>query len=281
MFNIFGFAKGLKSAGVGYVVLNLFRAMNIITLGVVVAASWIMMVRTVQTSQFFFFDSVTHFVTSSVSIFLIVSELCFFQNYFSRDWPLLSKEHSGFVFLSLTLLILGFNILGNLNKVATSQENLGLPFWRVVIAAGILSLIMGVLNLFGHYFFRNRKMGINARMIRAHGAKALFKASISDKGSLSRSNSAPRSFDLPQYIKTNDDSRRSRLSRAFGFGAKKTEISRPVPQDSEAFGQWEKKSNPIGTAHGMPPMPPMPASPPPARRHPAYTASVYSTDTRI
>lgn len=45
------------------------------------------------------------------------------------------------------MIVLGFNILGNLNKNATSIENLGLPLWRVVIAGGILSAIMGGFNV--------------------------------------------------------------------------------------------------------------------------------------
>lgn len=45
------------------------------------------------------------------------------------------------------MIIIGFNVLGNLNKTATSVENLGLPLWRVVIAGGILSAIMGFVNI--------------------------------------------------------------------------------------------------------------------------------------
>ena len=45
------------------------------------------------------------------------------------------------------MFVLGLNILGNLNKVATSVDNLGLPLWRVVIAGGILASIMGGLNI--------------------------------------------------------------------------------------------------------------------------------------
>lgn len=45
------------------------------------------------------------------------------------------------------MLILGFNILGNLNKGATSEEALGLPLWRIVIASGILSSVMGIANV--------------------------------------------------------------------------------------------------------------------------------------
>lgn len=45
------------------------------------------------------------------------------------------------------MVILGFNILGHLNKEATSVENLGLPLWRIVIASGIVTSIMGFVNI--------------------------------------------------------------------------------------------------------------------------------------
>lgn len=45
------------------------------------------------------------------------------------------------------MFLLGCNILGNLNKAATSAQNLGLPEWRVVIAGGIMSMVVGTFNI--------------------------------------------------------------------------------------------------------------------------------------
>lgn len=45
------------------------------------------------------------------------------------------------------MIVLGFNILGNLNKAATSVENLGLPMWRIVISSGVLTALMGFFNI--------------------------------------------------------------------------------------------------------------------------------------
>ena len=50
--------------------------------------------------------------------------------------------------LGVAMIFLGNSILGNLNKNATSQKSLGLPFWRLVIAAGIIVFTMGFINLF-------------------------------------------------------------------------------------------------------------------------------------
>ena len=60
--------------------------------------------------------------------------------------PLLSPEH-GFVTLSLALFVLGIDLLAKLNHDTDTQSALGLPFWRIVIGAGILVAILGLLNI--------------------------------------------------------------------------------------------------------------------------------------
>ena len=45
------------------------------------------------------------------------------------------------------MIVLGVSILGNLNKEATSEESLGLSFWQIVIASGILTSILGFVNI--------------------------------------------------------------------------------------------------------------------------------------
>lgn len=45
------------------------------------------------------------------------------------------------------MMMLGISMLGDLNTPATSQESLGLAFWRIVISAGILAMVMSVVNV--------------------------------------------------------------------------------------------------------------------------------------
>lgn len=45
------------------------------------------------------------------------------------------------------MIVLGLNMLGNMNKQATSQESLGLPFWRLLVASGILAIVIGFFNI--------------------------------------------------------------------------------------------------------------------------------------
>lgn len=49
--------------------------------------------------------------------------------------------------LGFAMVFLGNSILGNLNKEATSQESLGMAFWRLVIASGIVVLVLGPINI--------------------------------------------------------------------------------------------------------------------------------------
>ncbi|KAF2204765.1 hypothetical protein GQ43DRAFT_121950 [Delitschia confertaspora ATCC 74209] len=158
--------------GSGFIILNVIRAMNITALLAIVAASVVMLVKTFIVSKFFFFDATSHVITAIVSMFLIVSECSMFRGYFARNWPLLSPSH-GFVSLGLSMIILGLNMLGNMNKEATSQESLGLPFWRLLLASGILGIIVGSFNVIASYIFRDTSRQITARRVRSHGAISL------------------------------------------------------------------------------------------------------------
>lgn len=162
-------------AGPGYVILNAVRVMNIVILLDIIAASVVMLVKIHIENSFFFFDAVTHSMTAIISIALIISELPLFQDYFDRNWPLFG-ERSGFVALGLVILILGLQVLGALNTAATSQDALGLAFWRIVVSAGILAMVMSVINLLSSFIFSDRGAGVSARQVRSYGAVAPHKA---------------------------------------------------------------------------------------------------------
>ncbi|ERT00027.1 uncharacterized protein SPSK_09506 [Sporothrix schenckii 1099-18] len=167
MFNLSG---NTKLRGIGYRALNVLRPCNIIALIAIVAASWVMIVISGVTGQFFFFDAITHVFTSSIAIFLILTEIQwgFLKRYFERSWPAFSDRH-GFLWLGLAMVVLGCDMLGNLNKPVFSIKNIGLPLWRLIMAAGILSLTFGFFNFVATIIFRDGPSGLTARMIRADG----------------------------------------------------------------------------------------------------------------
>lgn len=61
-----GLFKG-SLAGPGYVILNVIRAINIISFLDLIAASVVMLIKISLTNSFFFFEAVTDVVTASVS----------------------------------------------------------------------------------------------------------------------------------------------------------------------------------------------------------------------
>jgi hypothetical protein len=175
-------------AGPGYIILNVLRGLNIIALSSVVASSVVMLVKTFIISkvrqitdlnyteahiiQFFFFDATSHVITAIAGLFFIISECSLFRGFFARNWPLLSPSH-GFVTLGCAMMVVGLNMLGNMNKEATSQKSLTLPFWRLLVASGILAVVIGFFNIAASFIFRDKSRRITARMVRSRGAMTL------------------------------------------------------------------------------------------------------------
>ncbi|PKY01887.1 hypothetical protein P168DRAFT_298599 [Aspergillus campestris IBT 28561] len=198
-------------AGPGFIILNAIRVLNIIALLDIIAASVVMLIKISMLSSFFFFEAVSHVIAAGISIFLIVSELPFFRGYFDRNWQLLSQD-SGFITLALAMLMLGVGVLGDLNTEATSQESLGLAFWRIVLSAGILAMVMSVVNLASSFIFADRELGVSARHVRVYGAVAPQKVISRTSSQRSFQLSTKREETLPTYT-SSPIRRQSTLSR--------------------------------------------------------------------
>ncbi|KAJ0414987.1 hypothetical protein BJY00DRAFT_269893 [Aspergillus carlsbadensis] len=185
-------------AGPGYVILNALRVINIIVFLDMIAAHVVMLVKIDLLTSFFFFQAVSHAIAIGTSIFLIVSELPFFRNFFDRNWPSLGED-SGFLTLAVIMLILGIGALGDLNTPATSQEELGLTFWRIIISAGILALVVSVINVVANFAFADRDIGVSARHVRVYGAVAPQKVASRTCSQRSFQLSYKREETLPSY----------------------------------------------------------------------------------
>lgn len=196
------FGKGKGLAGAGYVVLNGQRVLNIITLVTVAGASGVLIAKTFELDGFGFFAALGHVMRIIFALFLIASEVAF-QSYFAKNWPLFAAQH-GFATLGFAFLFFGINIFGELSHREASQKKLGMPFWQLTLAAGILSIIMAVFNLIFSYVFRDPTNNLSARHIRAHGAAAAnHKVDI-------ESVQSPRSVELAYPDPAYDESRYSR-----------------------------------------------------------------------
>jgi hypothetical protein len=81
-----------------------------------------------------------------LAVFLIISELPILRAYFDDHWPMFGQD-AGFYTLAGIMLILGVSTLGNLNTKAMTQETIGMAFWRIIISAGVLAMVVSVLNV--------------------------------------------------------------------------------------------------------------------------------------
>ncbi|KAF3491963.1 uncharacterized protein GIQ15_01480 [Arthroderma uncinatum] len=221
----------LPLAGPGYVILNIVRVMNIICLLAIIAASVLLLVKTFFVSNFFFFEAVTHVAIASISSFLIVSELSIFRGYFDRNWPLLGQD-SGFITLGTAMVLLGISTLGYLNNQATSQDAIGLPFWRLILGAGIVSIVTGSINIGMSFLFRDSDLGVSARHVRARGAVATQEA-VTRKDSY-KSFQLSRKGSLPTYSSSTSSPRSASVRHAPRFPIR---ISSPVMTTTEEFAR--------------------------------------------
>ncbi|RSM09626.1 hypothetical protein BHE90_002150 [Fusarium euwallaceae] len=216
------FGSGLR--GPGMIFLQILRGFTIIGLLAAVVACWTLIIKIDTSNGWFFFDATSLFFTSSAAVFLIVSELPIAKSYFRQTWPVLS-EHHGLTWLGVAMILIGCNVLGKLNQSANSADNLGLPFWRLVLAAGILSLTFGVVNIIASLIFRDSANGINARIVRIEGELATSRDDESFHKPMSSHSSSlnekPRNKFMSVFWKNRGDENAST----------RPNISQPIPRD--------------------------------------------------
>ncbi|KAF5001992.1 hypothetical protein FDECE_10794 [Fusarium decemcellulare] len=224
------FGESLR--GPGMIVLQAVRVITIISLLAGTVGCWTLMIKVKVSDAWFFFSAVSLFCTSVAAVFLAISELPLLpslQAYFRRTWPVLSDYH-GLTWLGVALMLIGSNILGKLNHPANSQKNLGLAFWQLVVASGILCIISGVFNILLSLIFWDRSNGINARIVRAEGrlAKApdadFSKSGSSYNGSFKEEK--PRATFMSFFWKKGDNDNGKPTSS-------RPNISHPMPREHD------------------------------------------------
>ncbi|KFH48305.1 hypothetical protein ACRE_007570 [Hapsidospora chrysogenum ATCC 11550] len=168
-----GFLTGFAQKGVCMILLQVLRVFTLIGLASVMAASWALAIKIDLDKPYFVFDAASLVFMSGIALFLALSELpfAFCQNFFEMHWPAFSR-HSGLGWLGLALIMIGCNTLGKLNNSKTDPEDIGMPWWQLVLASGILNLIFGVFNVVATWALHDYQNGNNVRVIRANGADA-------------------------------------------------------------------------------------------------------------
>ncbi|PHH63122.1 hypothetical protein CDD81_6273 [Ophiocordyceps australis] len=231
--------------GAGMVILQILRAFTVITLAAVEASCWVLMIKVDKGRSFFVFECASLFFTAVICLFLIVAEFPLIgtiKGYLSRTWPVLSDQH-GLAWLGTALVVIGCNMLGNLNRPAYDADNLGPHFARLVLASAILALTFGILNIVSSYVWRDTNEAITSRDIRANGSLA-----------------KPRNDVLPEYTpshKSNSSSRNEKTRSKFmsmfwrkGTTSEKSprpKISGPMPiqHEFERHDPNDRRGSPI------------------------------------
>ncbi|PYH97578.1 hypothetical protein BO71DRAFT_416909 [Aspergillus ellipticus CBS 707.79] len=221
-------------AGPGFVILNAIRVINIIVFLDLIAASVVMLIKISLLTSFFFFQAVSHVATVGVSIFLIISELPVLCGYFDQNWPLLGQS-SGFITLAVAMLILGVGVLGDLNTKATSQDSLGLAFWRIVLSAGILAMIMSVINVVASFVFADSDLGVSARHVRVYGAVAPQKVMTRSSSQRTFQLSMKKEETLPTYSPQSTLRRQTSMRQNTRFPLKISSPANPINLNDAAL----------------------------------------------
>lgn len=168
-----------KSAGgkAGYLVLNAIRILNIITLLAIIGANMAFLIKTIRVkdSTLQLFDGAQRALVILIVCFLLATEMPkVFSGYFSRHWPAFSYQ-SGFLALGFAFLVLGCNVLSDLNKTTSTQENMGKHSYKMVLAAGAMAIGMSSINVIASVLLADRAKGLTARQVRG------FKVTLSNQ----------------------------------------------------------------------------------------------------
>lgn len=140
------------------------------------------MVEMEKKPPYFVFECASLAFNAVICIVLIFAEFPMFKafkKYFRNTWPVLS-DRCGLGWLGLVMIMLGCNIFGNLNRppkptdkdTAKDTDTASSHFSKLLLAAAILAITFGSLNMICSLIWRNSKAGIHSRDIRSDGALA-------------------------------------------------------------------------------------------------------------
>ncbi|KAK4121796.1 hypothetical protein N657DRAFT_647287 [Parathielavia appendiculata] len=289
--SMFILGQNSKLLGVGHVLLNVIRALNLIGLAAVMMASMVMPILSGRTNHFYFFDMATHIFVFLFATILFVSELPlprrWLMRWFEGTWPVLGPNHS-LAWLGVGMIFIGFQILGDLWKPAYVVETIGLEWWRAIVAASILSVTFGFFNIIASIIFRTETetgMVVTVRQIRHYGSLAVSKATkksmdMEQERSLKSDYSPEHRDNWPAHTWSKVEEavgpsaavrRMTRMLNPMNFRKSRIQISKPIPQDMDDVERGYSSHS-----HGDRASPIIPdLQRPPTALHPAMTGGSH------
>ncbi|ORY64086.1 uncharacterized protein BCR38DRAFT_485223 [Pseudomassariella vexata] len=164
-------ANSGRLQGLGYIILNIIRVINVLILSIIGAASVVLMVVAKLPNGFTFFNDIALFFVVGVCVVLVLAETEFerIHRFLDQTFPVIGPNR-GLTWLGLAMIIMGSHTLGQLSDSRNIPQKMGLPFWRLCIAAGILAIVFGFLNIITSWLYSNKGSGLCAREVRRGGA---------------------------------------------------------------------------------------------------------------
>lgn len=152
-----------------HIILNVIRALNSLAIIASATATGSLLVKTanVTVAWFNIFDLAAKAFIILFATFLLVTELPkVLRGWINRNWPAFGNT-SGFLSLGVCLTFLGCIVLSYLTKEDADEKHLGGDYYRLCEAAGLMTIIMGHINLVATLVLRDRRRGLSARQVRA------------------------------------------------------------------------------------------------------------------
>jgi hypothetical protein len=249
------FLSTAASRGAGMIVLQVLRAFSVIALASALVSCWVLILNIETKRDWFPFEGASLFFLSCLPIFLIISEfpaIRFVKNYFRKAWPAVCPE-AGLGWFGTGMVVLGCNLLGKLNQAAFDTKHMGESFRQLVLAAGILNLIFGVINIICNFIWSDRKNKISAKDVRSKGSLAepankewlpsYSQDDYSTKAPSSRQEKAKSKF-ASMFWSRDDNNGNNHTANTAGV---RPNISGPMPthQDFERDSLDEERASPI------------------------------------
>lgn len=161
----------MGNSAVSYIILNVIRALNILSITASILASGSLLVKTADLTDdigwFNVFDLAEKVLIILFALLILITELPkLLQGYIARNWPAFSYQ-SGFWALGACLVFLGCDVMSYLTKEKTDKKHLGGDFYRMCQAAGMMCIVMGFINMVATLLLGDRRRGLTARQVRA------------------------------------------------------------------------------------------------------------------
>lgn len=158
----------MGNSKVPFIILNMIRGLNILTLLACELATGSLLVKTSNPSVGWFnlFDAAEKALMMLFGMFLLYSEIPKLpRGWINRNWPLFGNS-AGFSAFAACLYFMACDVLSYLTKAGVDKKHIGGDFYRMCQAAGLMTLVVASINLIATFTLQDKRRGLTARQVR-------------------------------------------------------------------------------------------------------------------